>query len=68
MVTWEKRTGIHAKKIKLRRAKRRADNKRKKRTDRAQTTSPSLHRTQTPPSGFGVRNQQDRYDDRYRIT
>ncbi|CAB4373732.1 unnamed protein product [Rhizophagus irregularis] len=64
MVTWEKRTGIYAKKIKLRRAKRRANNKRTKRTVRAQTTLPSLHRTNTPPFCFGVRNQ----DDRYRIT
>ncbi|PKC11469.1 hypothetical protein RhiirA5_413062 [Rhizophagus irregularis] len=68
MVTWEKRTGIYAKKIKLRRAKRRANNKRTKRIVRAQTTLPSLHRTNTPPFCFGVRNQQDRYDDRYRIT
>lgn len=31
MVLWEKRTGIHTKKIKMRRAKRRANNKREKR-------------------------------------
>lgn len=64
----EKRTGIYAKKIKLRRAKRCAENKRTKRSVHNQTTLPSpSHRNSTPPSFFGIRDKQDRYDDRYRI-
>lgn len=64
MISWEKKHGVHGKKIKLRRAKRRAANKIRKKTPPGRSPT---HIVALPCHSTKIYDSRNRFDDRLRI-